>query len=137
MEAPVGFQTESVNLTGVKNPGHPDMYRTVRWGNSTYTAYLSGKPGQKYTVRLHFCESSRDKTAGKREFDVKANGEYILKDYDVAREAGGVNRGVVAEIKDVKSDENSNIVLEFVGGKKRANESRDPQICGIEVIPQK
>lgn len=137
MEAPVGFQTESVNLTGVKNPGHPDIYRTVRWANSTYTAYLSGKPGQKYTIRLHFCESSRDKTAGKREFDVKANGEYILKDYDVAREAGGVNKGVVAEIKDVKSDENSNIVLEFVGGKKRANESRDPQICGIEVIPQK
>ncbi len=137
LEAPVGFQTENVDLTGAKNPGHPDMYRTVRWSNSTYTAYLSGKPGQKYTVRLHFAESSRDKTAGKREFDVKANGEYILKDYDVAREAGGVNKAVVAEIRDVKSDGDSKIVLEFVGGKKRANESRDPQVCGIEVIPQK
>ena len=47
-----------------------------------------------------------------REFDVKANGEYILRDYDVVREAGGTNRAVIAEIKDVKSDENSNIVLQ-------------------------
>lgn len=137
LEAPVGFQTESVDLTGVKNAGHPDIYRTVRWANSTYTAHLSGKAGQKYTVRLHFSESSRDKTAGKREFDVKANGEVILKDYDVAREAGGINKAVVAEIKDVKSDKNSDIVFEFVGGQKRGNESRDPQVCGIEVIPQK
>ena len=137
LESWMGFQTENADLTGVENPGPADIYRTVRWANSTYTAYLSGKPGQKYTIRLHFCEHSKDKKPGMREFDVKANGEYILRDYDVVREAGGVNRGVVAEIKDVKSDENSNIVLEFVGGKKRANESRDPQICGIEVIPQK
>ena len=136
LESWVGFQTEDADLSGVKNPGPADIYRTVRWANSTYTAYLSGKPGQKYTIRLHFSEQSKDKKPGMREFDVKANGEYILRDYDVAREAGGTNRAVIAEIKDVKSDENSNIVLEFVGGKRRANESRDPQISGIEVIPQ-
>lgn len=158
LKGAVGFQTQDVILLGAKlykvapdgtweDPkqcvdgskavGPNDMYRTVRWGNSEYTSLLSGKK-QKYTVVLHFAEASRDKVAGKAAFDVKANGKVILKDFDVARAAGGVNKAVVVEIKNVESDENGYIKLEFTGGAKRKDgESRDPRINGYEIIPQK
>ena len=158
LKGAVGFQTQDVILLGAKlykvapdgtweDPkqcvdgskavGPNDMYRTVRWGNSEYTSLLEGKK-QKYTVVLHFAEASRDKVAGKAAFDVKANGKVILKDFDVARAAGGVNKAVVVEIKDVESDENGYIKLEFTGGAKRKDgESRDPRINGYEIIPQK
>lgn len=133
----VGYRTEDMNISGLKNPAPSDVYRTVRWATSDYTAYLSGKAGSLYTIRLHFAEQSSDKVAGKRAFDVLANGKPILKDYDVSLAAGGTRKCVIAEIKDVPSDENSNIRLDFVSGKWRNDvEHRDPQICGIEVIPQ-
>ena len=87
---------------------------------------------------MHFAESSRDKTPGKAAFDVKANGKVILKDFDVSRAAGGINKAVMAEIKNVESDADGYIKLEFTGGAKRKDgESRDPRINGYEIIPQK
>ena len=158
LKGAVGFQTQDVILEDAKlykvapdgtweDPkqcvpagsalGDPNMYRTVRWGNSEYTSLLAGKK-QKYTVVLHFAEASRDKVAGKAAFDVKANGKVILKDFDVARAANGVNKAVVVEIKNVESDANGVIKLEFTGGAKRKDgESRDPRINGYEIIPQK
>lgn len=124
-------------VDGAKYLGPKDMYRTICWANSTYTSLMTGKK-QKYTVVLHFAESSRDKTPGKAAFDVKANGKVILKDFDVSRAAGGVNKAVMAEIKNVESDENGYIKLEFTGGAKRKDgENRDPRINGYEIIPQK
>ncbi|MBR6389304.1 MAG: hypothetical protein IKS15_04210 [Opitutales bacterium] len=137
LESWVGYRTEDMNTAGLKDPAPADVYRTVRWANSVYTAHLAGAPGSKYRVRLHFAEQSEDKVAGRRAFDVKINGKVVLKDYDVARAAGGVRRGVIEEIDGVSSDENGNVVIEFLGGQFRSkDEARDPQICGIEVLPQ-
>lgn len=158
LKGAVGFQTQDVIFEGAKlykvasdgtweKPeqcvdaskyvGPNDMYRTVRWGNSEYTSLLAGKK-QKHTVILHFAEASGDKTPGRAAFDVKANGKVILKDFDVSRAAGGMNKVVVVEIKNVESDENGYIKLEFTGGAKRKDgESRDPRINGYEIIPQK
>lgn len=137
LEIWVGYRTEDMNIYGLKNPAPKDVYRTVRWADSSYTAYLSGKPGSLYTVRLHFCEQSEDKVAGRRAFDVKINGKVVLKDYDVSKAAGGPRKGVIEEIKDVPSDSEGNIRLDFVGGQRRNDvEHRDAQVSGIEVLPQ-
>lgn len=136
MESYVGYRTEDVNIYGLKNPAPSDVYRTVHWSESSYTAYLTGKPGSLYKIRLHFAEQSEDKVAGRRAFDVKANGKIILQDYDVAKAAGGTLRGVIEEIDNIPSDENATITLQFTGGKWRnETEHRDAQISGIEVIP--
>jgi outer membrane protein assembly factor BamB len=62
---------------------------------------LAEKPVKlTYTVRLHFVEPDR-LPAGKRVFNVALQGKEVLKDFDIAREAGGRNRVVVREFRGV------------------------------------
>ncbi|MBO7521792.1 MAG: hypothetical protein J6T16_06095 [Opitutales bacterium] len=137
LESWVGYRTEDMDISGLKDPAPGDVYRTVRWSDSVYYAYLKGLPGSKYTVRLHFAEQSEDKVAGRRAFDVKINDKVVLKDYDVAKAAGRPRKGVIEEIYNVASDSDGIIKLEFVGGQWRSEtEHRDAQISGSEVMPQ-
>jgi hypothetical protein len=62
---------------------------------------LSRQPTKlTYTVRLHFLEPDR-LTPGQRVFSVALQGKEVLKDFDIAREAGGSNRAVVREFRGV------------------------------------
>ena len=135
LEGWCGFQTEDMDLSETKMAGPPDIYRTVRWGESAYTCLMTAT-NHPHTVRLHWAEHSREKGPGKCRFDVKANGKVILNDFDAAGAAGGIWKGVVVELKHIPSDAEGKIVLEFVNGKRLANEQRDARINGIEVIPE-
>ena len=133
LEAPVGFRTEDMDLSECANPGPADMYRTVRWSESTYSNLLT-RANALYTVRLHFAESEKSKCDGKNRMDVLVNGEPILKDFDPA--FAGLYKAGVKEVKHVKSDARGYVNLSFVKGKKIGNESRDPRINGYEIIPE-
>ena len=133
LEAPVGYMVEDVDLAGCENPGPADMYRTVRWGNSTYTNLLTRK-NAPYTVRLHFAEHSRDKGPGKNMMEVLANGQPILQDFDPA--FAGLMRVGTKEVRHVKSDAEGRVVLTFQQGKRIGKESRDARINGFEIIPE-
>ena len=133
LEAPVGFRTEDMDLSECANPGPADMYRTVRWSESTYSNLLT-RANALYTVRLHFAESEKSKCDGKNRMDVLVNGEPILKDFDPA--FAGLYKAGVKEVKHVKSDAHGYVNLSFVKGKKIGNESRDPRINGYEIIPE-
>ena len=65
---------------------------------------------------------------------LSCNGQVIAKDLDPA--FAGYRRAGTHEVKHVKSDAEGRVVLSFVKGKKLANESRDPRICGFEIIPE-
>ncbi len=61
-------------------------------------------PGQEpavYTVRLYFAEPE-DLTPGQRVFQVTLQGETVLTEFDVAREAGGVRKALVREFPGVE-----------------------------------
>ena len=86
------------------------------------------KKDARCTVRLHFAEPENAKP-GERVFDVAVNGKVVLKDFDVAREAGGPDSSLVREIKDVGID--GRLVVEF----KPAKDSRyPPVVSGMEIV---
>lgn len=91
--------------------------------------------GQKpYTVRLHFIEPD-DAKPGQRVFDVKIQGKIVLKNLDVVKEAGGPNRGLVREFKNISV--NDELKIEFVPGDgKKITASTAPVLCGLEVVQQ-
>ncbi len=68
-------------------------------------------PVRLFTVRLHFAELD-DVSAGHRVFAVKLQGQQVLNDFDVVRDAGGPRRALVKEFKGIKAAEL--LVVEFV-----------------------
>ncbi|CAI9279515.1 unnamed protein product [Lactuca saligna] len=70
------------------------------------TYYGRCLPNGNFTVTLHFAEIVfRDnmsfQSLGRRSFDVYIQGVCIFKNFDIRKEAGGVDRAVIKEIKNV------------------------------------
>ena len=62
---------------------------------------LTGLKTGSFTVRLYFIET-RQTVPGKRIFDVALQGELVLKNFDIAADAGGRMKCIVREIADVE-----------------------------------
>lgn len=116
--------TQTVNTTGVTNPAPQDVYKTVRYGNFTYTV-TNLTPNAAYGVRLHFNELYWN-NVGARVFDVKYNGQTVLDNYDIYESAGGKNKAVVAEVNGT-ADSNGTVTLQFV------TEFDNAMVNGIEL----
>jgi len=85
-----------------------------------------------YTVRLHFADPDND-APGRRVFDVRMQGEDVLRSLDIVGETGGRWRTLVKEFKDVVvADE---LVLEFVPRSPgTVDPSRAGVISGVEIV---
>jgi len=81
-----------------------------------------------YTVRLFFAETEKNDT-GKRLFDVYIQKKQVLESFDIVKEAGGPNRLVIKEFKDVKIKDDLKIALNPTAESQAA-----PLLCGIEII---
>ncbi len=81
------------------------------------------KASTPYTVRLVFLEPVKD--AGGRVFDVSLQGKRVLKDLDVAREAGGPLRSLVKEFAGVEAAKE--LRIDFSG---------DAVLSGVEVVSE-
>jgi len=84
-----------------------------------------------YTVRLHFVEPD-EAEPGQRVFNVAIQGQKVLRDFDIAKEAGGVNRAIVKKFTRIKGKESLTLALTPA---KSAN-VREPVICGIELVAE-
>jgi hypothetical protein len=85
-----------------------------------------------YTVRLYFADPGNT-GPNQRKFDVKMQGEIILDDFDIVKEAGGCNRGVVKEYGSIKID--GKLVLAFLGpDTDEISSTTAPILCGIDVV---
>lgn len=80
-----------------------------------------------YTVRLHFAELG-DAAAGGRVFSVRMQGQEVLKNFDIVREAGGPRRAVVREFRGVRV--RGTLQLDF------AATAGTPLLCGLEVVAE-
>jgi hypothetical protein len=94
----------------------------------TLTLVRDPDPERTYTVRLHFAEPD-GLPAGRRLFDVALQGETVLKDLDIAAEAGGAGRALVKEFKGVRVEKDLEVTLTPAA----AAAVRQPVLCGIEV----
>lgn len=83
---------------------------------------------RSFTVRLTFAEPD-DLQPGQRVFSVGMQGQQVLEDFDITREAGGAHRGVVKEFRGVKIEDA--LELDF------ANSTENSVIlCGVELIEE-
>jgi hypothetical protein len=103
----------------------PQLYLTERYSMKGYEFSL---PNGKYTLRLHFAETyERHSKAGERLFSVKVQGEVVLKDLDVLKEAGGFAKPLIKECKGVAVTDGK-LKIEFVAN------VQNPEINAIEVL---
>lgn len=108
---------------GIAGTENPEIYRSELWGQSAYRITV---PNGKYNLRLHWAETYGLGPGG-RTFDVVAEGKTILKNFDAAREAGGIKKAAVKEIEVEVTDG----VLDMTFPHE---EGVTPMINGIEVI---
>lgn len=99
-------------VTGTANP---ELYRVERYGNFSYAIPVA--PG-RYTVTLRFAEryfgtANSDGGPGSRIFHVFCNSAALLKNLDVFKEAGGVDRALEKTFTGVAPNEQGYILLEF------------------------
>ncbi len=83
-----------------------------------------------YTVRLHFAEIAGCE-ASQRIFDVSLQGRQVLEGFDIAKEAGGPNRPVVKEFKEVGIKDDLRVTLTPAG-----TAQAEPLLNGIEIIAE-
>jgi outer membrane protein assembly factor BamB len=84
------------------------------------------KEERLYTVLLHFVEPDGMKP-GERVFDVLLQGQPVLTEFDIAKEAGGPDVALVREFREVKAKKEIKVAF-----KARVSVSI---LCGIEVAP--
>jgi len=94
------------------------LFAGEHYGNFSY--HIPVPPG-RYRVRLYFAETFFGSklpyaagAAGARLFNVFGNGVALLRDFDVAKDAGGPNRATVKTFENIEPNAQGNIVLEFV-----------------------
>ena len=64
-------------------------------------------------------------------FDVKLQDKFVLKGFDVVKEAGGVRTALVKEFKNIPATEA--LTLEFIAGDKELTASSAPILSALEV----
>ncbi|PON69841.1 GPCR kinase [Parasponia andersonii] len=79
---------------------NPELYMSARLSPISLTYYAFCLGNGNYTVKLHFAEImfSNDKTyssLGRRLFDVYIQKKLVLKDFNIANEAGGAGKEVI------------------------------------------
>ena len=115
----------AVNTSGVSSPAPQAVYQSYRYGNFSYTL-PKFTPGASYTVRLDFAEMYW-KQAGRRIFNVSANGRQVLSNFDILATAGRPKKAVTEQFP-VTADGSGTIVLRFTKIRDNA------QVNGIEVL---
>ncbi|XP_059658156.1 probable LRR receptor-like serine/threonine-protein kinase At1g56140 [Cornus florida] len=77
-----------------------ELYKTARISPTSLRYYGLGLKNGKYSIELHFAEIQMDdsrswKGLGRRLFDVYIQGERVLQDFNIQKEAGGSHRALV------------------------------------------
>ncbi|KAK9178998.1 hypothetical protein WN943_028192 [Citrus x changshan-huyou] len=137
-------QYKSSSLSQFTNTLDSELFQTARLSASSLRYYGLGLENGNYTVLLQFAEmaildTNRWESLGRRVFDVYIQGNRVLKDFDIKREAGGVSkRAIQREIKTRVSENYLEIHL-FWAGKGTccvpAQGTYGPSISAIRVTP--
>ncbi|HYM74408.1 MAG TPA: malectin domain-containing carbohydrate-binding protein [Candidatus Dormibacteraeota bacterium] len=111
----------------------PIIYRSSRQGDFAYNIPLT--PGT-YELRLHFAETlygpenSGGGGEGSRTMTVSANGQPLLRDFDVLADAGGERTAEVKVFHDMSPASDGQLHLSFSSGK-----SGSAMLSAIEILP--
>ena len=122
--ADTGFVGGSTYLTNtpIANTNDSALYQSERYGNLTYSLPVTNGI---YTLRLHFAEIYFT-SAGLRRFNVTAQGQQILTNFDIYAESGAANTALIKSFPVTVS--NGTLQLSF------ASVVENPKISAIELI---
>ncbi|MCX5661051.1 MAG: PQQ-binding-like beta-propeller repeat protein [Planctomycetota bacterium] len=124
---PTGTSGEALSYLGIEGRSHCQNFAPLG------VAAAPPSMVRPFTVRLHFAEPD-DVKPGQRVFDVKLQDQVVLKDFDVAKEAGGVRTALVKEFKGIRAS--GTMTLEFVPSGKELKPDNAPILNGIEVYDE-
>jgi hypothetical protein len=105
----------------------PLLYTVEHWG-SDFGYSFPVLPG-KYRVRLKFAETYV-KGPGERLFDILINGKKVLANFDIFKEAGGMDKAVDKTFENIEPGSDGQIQVRFVASMQNA------KVCAIEVVRQ-
>jgi endoglucanase len=105
----------------------PHIYQTEHWSMDSFIAEV---PNGKYTVRMHFAETYEGiDSEGPRVYDVKIQGAVVLKDFDIQKTTGGVQKALAKEFKGIAVS-GGILKIDFV------SKLQNPEVNGIEIIAE-
>ncbi|KAI4333479.1 hypothetical protein L6164_018285 [Bauhinia variegata] len=110
-----------------------ELYMNARVSANSLTYYGYCLRNGNYTVKLHFAEIifTDDKTyssLGRRIFDIYIQRKLVLKDFNIAKEAGGVHKAVVKNFTAVVTS--GNLEIRFYWAGKGTTEIPDKSVYG-------
>ncbi|XP_059441108.1 probable LRR receptor-like serine/threonine-protein kinase At1g56140 isoform X2 [Corylus avellana] len=121
-----------------------ELFQTARLSASSLRYYGLGLQNGNYTVRLQFVETDFPDTStwqslGRRVFDIYMQGNRLLKDFDIRKEAGGVSLQPIQKEFQVQVSENYLEIHLFWAGKGTCCIPRQgtygPSISAISATP--
>jgi hypothetical protein len=116
--------------TSAANAAPEAIYQSERYSQDF--SYVFEVPRDcRYQVRLHFAEIF-DSEPGSRVEDISLNGKIVLKDFDILKAAGAMNKAVLKEFNDVAPDSQGNIVVRIAAAPQSPD--KNAKICGIEIF---
>jgi endoglucanase Acf2 len=115
----------AIDSSGVSNPAPQYVYQSNRYGTFTYTI-PNLTPNTAYPIRLHFAETYWT-AAGQRVFNVSANGQAELTNFDIVAAAGAANKAV-AEQFNATANASGTITLQFTAVKDNA------EVSAVEIV---
>ncbi len=111
------------NTNPITNTNNPTLYQSERWGIFNYGLPVANG---SYTLNLHFAEIFFT-TAGKRIFNVSAEGNPILNNFDIVASAGAGNTALIQSFPITITDGQLDLAFTAVVD--------TPKISAIELIP--
>jgi len=90
-----------------------------------------GDPPATYRVRLAFADPDNS-APGQRVFDVKLQGNVVLKEFDVVKETGGRNRAAFKQFSGIRVDDR--LVIELVPKTNKPAPQQAPILQAVEIV---
>jgi hypothetical protein len=90
-----------------------------------------GDPPATYRVRLAFADPDNS-APGQRAFDVKLQGQVVLKDFDVVKEAGGRNRAAFKQFSGIRVEDR--LVIELAPKTDKPTPAQAPILQAVEIV---
>jgi hypothetical protein len=102
----------------VANTTSPELFRSERYGHFSYAVPV---PRGTYRATLYFSEHwfgvegrAGGEPRGQRVFDVYCNGVALLRDFDIAKDAGGPMRALQKVFRGLKPNAQGKLLFTFV-----------------------
>ncbi|XP_058008537.1 probable leucine-rich repeat receptor-like serine/threonine-protein kinase At3g14840 isoform X2 [Hevea brasiliensis] len=132
------YIAQNLSILNMKNS---ELYTRARLSPLSLTYYVRCLGNGNYNVKLHFAEIvMRDNRSfyglGSRIFDVYVQGERVLKDFNIVKEAQGVDKVIIRDFKAVVKDGSLEIHFHWAGKGTTAVPKRGtygPLISAIDV----